>query len=315
MCRGGRTPGVPWAYPEAYPSRSLGQNGCLPADWVCTRPIPEAAGEQPANPPSGRWDSRSTVVHPLPKNTGEPGVPRGEAGYTLPGVTRVDPSIGIEAFRGLARSPIVFTGFRWVVVRVDGGPFDDDALVGAVNDSLRALARSGATAPEVEPVARQLAGIADKLARSGRALRDAVGLTLLSIDTAVPSGRLGRLHLAASARLILGLLLATMSKRALVVWADREGLRSQQTCCGVIDLSDPGRLGLTAACQSHAYDGAGSGPQAWISVRRRSTCAMAALGCCGQRTSASARLIAKQVARIYLARGPRRAAPAGHILG
>ena len=133
---------------------------------------------------------------PLPKNTGEPGYPRGEAGYTLPGVTRVDPSVGIEAFRGLARSPIVFTGFRWVVVRVDGGPFDDDALVGAVHDSLRALARSGATAPEVEPVARQLAGIADKLARSGRALRDAIGLTLLSIDTAVPSGRLGRLHLA-----------------------------------------------------------------------------------------------------------------------
>jgi hypothetical protein len=70
------------------------------------------------------------------------------------------------------------------------------ALVGAVHDSLRAVARSGAAAPEVEPVARQLAGIADKLARSGRALRDAVGLTLLSIDTAVPSGRLGRLHLA-----------------------------------------------------------------------------------------------------------------------
>ena len=143
----------------------------------------------------GRRDSRSTVAQPLPKNTVEPGYPRGEAGYTLPGVTRVDPSVGIEAFRGLVRSPIVFTGFRWVVVRCDGGPFDDDALVGAVNDSLRALARSGATAPEIEPVARQLAGIADKLARSGRALRDAVGLTLLSIDTAVPSGRLGRLHL------------------------------------------------------------------------------------------------------------------------
>jgi hypothetical protein len=124
------------------------------------------------------------------------GYPRGEAGYALPGVTRVDPSIGIEAFRGLERSPIVFTGFRWVVVRWDGGPFDDDALAGAVNDGLRALARPGATAPEVEPVARQLAGIADKLARSGRALREAVGLTLLSIDTAVPSGRLGRLHLA-----------------------------------------------------------------------------------------------------------------------
>ena len=71
-------------------------------------------------------------------------------------MTRVDPLGASDAFRGLARSPIVFSGFRWVVTRYDGGQFDDDALVGAVNDSLRALGRPGATAPEAEPVARQL---------------------------------------------------------------------------------------------------------------------------------------------------------------
>jgi hypothetical protein len=38
--------------------------------------------------------------------------------------------------------------------------------------------------------------MADQLAGSGRALRDAVGLTLHSIDTPPPSGRLGRVHLA-----------------------------------------------------------------------------------------------------------------------
>ena len=92
-------------------------------------------------------------------------------------MSEVDSVHEIEAFRALARSPIVFLGFRWVVVRCDGARFDDDALVGAVNDSLRALARPGATAPEAESVARQLAGMAENLARSGRALRDAASLT------------------------------------------------------------------------------------------------------------------------------------------
>jgi hypothetical protein len=98
-------------------------------------------------------------------------------------VTQADST---EAFRALARSPIVFSGFRWVVVRSGGARFDDDALVGAVNDSLRALAQPGATAPEAEPVARQLAGMAENLARSGRALRDAANLTLLGLGIALP---------------------------------------------------------------------------------------------------------------------------------
>ena len=77
-------------------------------------------------------------------------------------MTEVDSVHRTEAFRALARSPIVvFSGFGWVVVGCDGARFDDDALVGSVNDSLRARARVGATAPKAEPVARQLAGMAE----------------------------------------------------------------------------------------------------------------------------------------------------------
>ena len=109
--------------------------------------------------------------------------------------TLIDPGTRAEPFRPLVRSAEVFTGFRWLVVRADGEPWGDEALLAAVYDALRSLASPGATPHAQSGLARQLAGVADKISRSARAMRSAICLNLFTDNMAEPSGRLAYLHL------------------------------------------------------------------------------------------------------------------------
>ena len=68
-----------------------------------------------------------TVEPCPPKNTREQEVPAWEARYTL------DSGGGMEAGCTLARSPIILSGFRRIVVRGDGRLCDDEASLATVH--------------------------------------------------------------------------------------------------------------------------------------------------------------------------------------